>query len=276
MVVFLCILALALLAACIVLKRQNRLLKADRREISSSLDELGNQELEMKDNLQRKYSDIGWLRSMLTHNIRMPLSVIDGYGQLLLSDAVPEEKKKECLKKICGNVAYLNRMVALVLDGKGGAVSYNFRRINLIQCIREVCTYVENATKKAGVGIYMNTNLDLLEIEADYIQIMRIFYNIFENSLKHTSFHNSIVITVDKIEEEALVIYKDNGNGMAREETMYIFEANYQGSNQKEGTGMGMSFVKEAVEAHHGAIYVESDIGKGMRIVMRFPVKQNL
>lgn len=274
---YLCVLVLILSAACIVLRRQNKRLDADRQDLNRCLKDIGNQKLEMKDDLQRKYSDIGWLRSMLTHNIRMPLSIIDGYGQLLLSDVLPEEKRKECLAKICGNIAYLNRITSLVLDGKSGISSYNFRKINLVQCIREVCTYVESATKKAGVGIYMNTNLELLEIEADYIQIMRIFYNIFENSLKYTAFQNSIVITVDKIgEDEALVIYKDNGNGMAREETKYIFEANYQGSNQKEGTGMGMSFVKEAVEAHRGTVYAESDIGKGMRIVMHFPTKQNL
>lgn len=229
----------------------------------------------MEENVRRRYDDISWMKSMMTHNVRMPLSIIDGYGQLLRRGMIRDEKqKKECLDKICGNIDYLKHIVALVLDSDQAPIQYEFREIDLIACIREVCAYVESATRRANIRIVLNTSQETLKAEADYIQIMRIFYNMFENSFKYLSPQGSIVITIDRInEDEVLLVYKDNGSGMAKEETKHIFEERFQGSNSRKGSGMGMSFVKEVVETHGGQIGVQSDIGKGMGIYIRLPVR---
>lgn len=255
--------------------RLRRIIRNLMEEKLRIVQETDKKEKTMEENVRRRYDDITWMKSMMTHNIRMPLAIIDGYGQLLKKDMIHDKKQRmECIDKICGNINYLNHIISLVLDGEQSPIQYDFREIDLIGCIREVCTYVESATRRANIRIVLNTRLETLKVEADYIQIMRIFYNMFENSFKYLSPLGSIVITVDRINEtEVLLIYKDNGSGMEKKETEHIFEEHYQGSNSKNGSGMGMSFVKEVVESHNGKIEVQSDIGKGMGIYIHLPVK---
>ena len=62
--------------------------------------------------------------------------------------------------------------------------------------------------------------------------------------------------------------------GLSAEETEHIFENRFQGSNRVEGNGCGLYLVRRTVEAHGGEIYAQSDLGKGMRIVMKFPLKR--
>ncbi|MDD2973312.1 MAG: HAMP domain-containing sensor histidine kinase [Lachnospiraceae bacterium] len=219
-----------------------------------------------------------WLRSMLSHNVRMPMSVIAGYGDLLRRGRIMDEgRKKVCLEKITGNIIYLSNIISLLLDGN----QENYKIlpegnscVNLTAAVYEVCGYMKDMAEKNHVRLQVNCTRPRIIIMADYTQIMRVFYNLYENSFKYMKKDGSICITLDIAESEVIVVYKDDGCGMKEEEAANIFQKHYQGSNHTYGTGMGMYFVKEVIAHYGGTIYAKSNINQGMSIYMTFPLAE--
>lgn len=218
------------------------------------------------------------MRSMLSHNVRMPLSIISGYSNLLLNNVITEEdKKRECIGKICGNVKYLSNVLSLIIDGnERTGFNYDFKPINLVECVRETAGYVQETAKRFSLKVQVNCSIDEVVINGDYTQIMRVIFNLFENSVKYMQRPGNIVITIDEPEPgHVMMIYKDDGKGMPANETEHIFESGYRGSTSEYGTGMGMYYVHQVITDHNGTVKAVSDIDKGMCIYMNFTTCEN-
>lgn len=212
------------------------------------------------------------IRSMLSHNVRMPLSIIAGYGNLLSSGLIEEgPKKEEVIRKICGNIKYLSNVLSLIIDGnERTGINYNFEDMDLVKCVRETAGYVLETAKRFGVRVQVNSSRENVLISGDYTQIMRVIFNLFENSVKYMGRSGTIVMTIEEIEPgKALLIYKDDGKGMDPVEAKKIFEKGFRGSNSEYGTGMGMYYVEEVVKAHCGSIDVLTDHDRGMCFYIR-------
>lgn len=249
---------------------------------------LMNKDREEKEKMQQKQQEL-WqmasserekLRSAISHSLRMPLSIITGYSELLKNNILQDaEEQKECIDKINNNICYLNNTVSnLLLEVNADKTLKNFcyKKVDIVRCIEEIIRDVTDIAKKKNSIIRMNLMQDTVFMYADITQIKKLFYNLFENSFKYMKRAGVINITISRYEkDELLIVYKDDGEGMASEEIPYIFEANYQGSNSVSGSGMGMYFVKEIVKAHNGRIEARSEKNKGMCIYIRFLSEQD-
>ena len=103
------------------------------------------------------------------------------------------------------------------------------------------------------------------------IIMMRAFYNLIENSIRYMNRAGNICITVEDTDEEILVIYRDDGEGMDESESQMITELSYQGVNRKKsGHGIGMYLVRDAVEKNGGSLKVHTGKDKGMGVYMSF------
>lgn len=213
------------------------------------------------------------IRSMLSHNVRMPLSIISGYGDLLQKGVIRDEEKKiECINKICGNIRYLSNVLSLIIDGnERTGLSYSFTDMNLVDCVKETAEYVKETAKRYKVRVQVNHSQKEVLVRGDYTQIMRVIFNLFENSVKYMGRPGNIVITIDETEPgKAMIIYRDDGLGMDSSEAARILEKGYRGSNSTSGTGMGMYYVNEVIKKHGGSVNIISEIGKGMNVYMKF------
>lgn len=215
------------------------------------------------------------MRSMLSHNVRMPLSIIGGYGKLLSQGIITDkEKEKEILNKLCENITYLNNVISLIIDGNERAgVNYKFEEINLVKCVRETMGYVKETAKRFNINLNVVCPKEEILIYADYTQIMRIVFNLFENSVKYMQRPGTITVTVDSPQpNEAYVIFKDDGVGMPAHEVPMIMQKGFRSETAKDipGSGMGMYYVKEVVEGHKGSLEVTSDLDKGMCVTIKF------
>ena len=102
--------------------------------------------------------------------------------------------------------------------------------------------------------------------------MMRAFYNLVENSIRYMNRPGNICLTVEETAEEIYAIYRDDGEGMDETEADSITDLNYQGSNaNRDGHGIGMYLVKDAVETNGGTLFIRTGKGKGMGIYMAFP-----
>ena len=235
---------------------------------------LKEKELEVK----KLSEDVVWFKRMMAHNIRMPLAVIAGYGELLGSEGFSSrEEELECIHKICKNIDYLDTVTKVLLDDDQEDAYKQKEYFDILDCVCKVADYVKTIAQKAGIGISVNSSKKEVLFYGNRITLMRAFFNLVENSIRYMNRQGSIFITVEETENEILIVYRDDGEGMNSEEAMHITELNYQGSSSKTmGHGLGMFLIHQTVEEHGGTLTVKSGEGSGMGIYMAFPKKRQV
>lgn len=232
--------------------------------------------LEEKERELKKLSeDVVWFKRLMAHNVRMPLAVIVGYGELLSESSFQSrEEELECIQKICRNVDYLDTVFKVLLDEKKEELLEK-KHFDILSCVREVCEYVKMIAKKAGIKISVNSSRSEVLLYGNRVSLMRAFFNLIENSVRYMNRSGNIIITVEETEKEVLVVYRDDGEGMRTDEAKDIAELNFQGSNKKSGGyGLGMYLVRQAVEEQGGSMEIKTGEGSGMGVYMSFPKKR--
>lgn len=99
-----------------------------------------------------------------------------------------------------------------------------------------------------------------------------ILRNCMDNAVKHLTQGGKLVITISEDDGDALIVLKDNGNGLLIQDTDMLFQLNYQGSNHISGTGLGLAQAKAATKACGGDIWCKTSPDKGFAIYLRIPV----
>lgn len=228
--------------------------------------------------IKRLSEDVTWFKRLMAHNVRMPLAVMVGYGELLAeSNFSTREEELECISKICKNIDYLNTVFKVLLDNNEEEFLEK-KHFDILDCAREVSEYVKMIAKKAGIKISVNSSREEVMLYGNRISLMRAFFNLIENSVRYMNREGNIFITVEETEKEILVVYRDDGEGMQADQLETIAELGFRGKNGKPGGyGIGMYLVRQAVEEQGGSLEVKSGEGNGMGIYMSFPKnRQNL
>lgn len=113
----------------------------------------------------------------------------------------------------------------------------------------------------------------------DSTQVMHVLLNLLDNSIKYSEDAPKILIRTAKEKNRVTVSVKDHGIGMSKEAQKHIFQSFYRVStgnlHDVKGFGLGLSFVKNIIDEHHGEIFVESDPGKGTKITFTIPMSHH-
>ena len=114
-------------------------------------------------------------------------------------------------------------------------------------------------------------------MSVDKGMIEEVILNLFSNAVKYSPEKTSITISVEGKENELVIAVKDEGYGISKESLPEIFDKFYRVTDNEnvrdiEGSGLGLSLVKEIVELHGGLVWVESQIGKGSTFYFSIPV----
>jgi two-component system phosphate regulon sensor histidine kinase PhoR len=117
-------------------------------------------------------------------------------------------------------------------------------------------------------------------VEADEVHFTNLIANLVDNAMKYSKDQIIIKITTHSTNRNLVIRIEDNGIGMNKETQRRIFERFYRAHtgniHNVKGFGLGLSYVKTIVDAHHGKIKVESVIGKGTIFTLEFPLKKQL
>ncbi len=218
----------------------------------------------------------------ISHDLRTPLSTVQGYGHLLESDKYEWSKAemKDMGKVIREKGEYMLELVedfSLAFQLKNNALEVSKEKVNINIFLRDIVKkYREDRT-------LLEVNLSLVE-EVDKVQLNisrkwfeRIFDNLIMNAIKHNPTYTMISIIISRgMRPDVIDIkIKDNGVGMEEEMKEKLFDRYYRGTNTEEkvdGAGLGMSIAKEIVKLHNGDIHVNSQVGKGTVITLTFPI----
>ncbi|QLC50310.1 PAS domain S-box protein [Methanolobus zinderi] len=218
----------------------------------------------------------------MSHEIRTPLNAIIGYSDMLLEGMLGEmsDKQRRSLGHISTSGKHLLELINDILDlskVESGRMELNYERFNVAEIIENVTGIVTPLAKKSRIELKTSFENGDMFVTADRIRFKQILYNLVSNAIKFTPDNGSVEINVVERNGMLEVSVIDTGIGISPEDQQKLFEPFSQVdsdmSRQHDGTGLGLSLVKQFVELHGGSINVESEVGKGSKFSFSIPVR---
>ncbi len=216
--------------------------------------------------------------SMVTHEIRTPLSIILGASEILerYFDRLPAEKRSEHLKTIDSSV---QRMAALLEDvllfskAEAGRIEFNPVQFDLKDFCGQVTDELLSATnRRCPIELVVEETNGPARADTDLLR--HIFSNLITNAVKYSQPGAPVKWSVSRQEGDAVFIVQDRGMGIPEEDRKRLFTPFYRGKNAAHivGTGLGLVIVRHCVERHGGSIAIESAPGRGTTVRVRLPL----
>ena len=216
------------------------------------------------------------------HEMRTPLTTINGLLEGLAYDAIPEESKEKSIELMRNETKRLIRLVNENLDYekiRSGQIELSKTEFDVVQVLNNIIKQLRNKAEQVGDKFELYTP-DKLMVYADYDRLVQIIFNITQNAIQFTE-NGVISISAEKGNEETIIRISDNGIGMNEEQLRNIWERYYKADPSRKNTkygesGLGLSIVHQLMQLHQGSVTVESEEGKGTTFTLRFPNKNKL
>ncbi|MFD1548133.1 sensor histidine kinase [Levilactobacillus fuyuanensis] len=252
----------------------------NRDEIDDLINDFNGMAHSLKDSqeeIQRQEQRRREFMANASHEMRTPLTTINGLLEGLAYDAIPEESKEESIDLMRSETSRLIRLVNENLDYekiRSNQISLNLHEFNAVDALHNI---VEQLKQKA------DDSEDTLELQApneipvyaDYDRFVQIMFNITQNAIQFTH-DGTITISAQRGYEETIVKVADTGMGMSDEQLQNIWERYYKADPSRKNTkygesGLGLSIVHQLVQLHHGKISVTSKENVGTTFTVIFP-----
>jgi two-component system phosphate regulon sensor histidine kinase PhoR len=216
----------------------------------------------------------------VTHEIRTPLTAIIGYLETINAGTINNADDATRFIDISLKQARrLNRLVEdllVISKVELGELKFRFEEISLRNILEGVIPLVEAKVKLKNITIHNKVPENLPHIRADRDRLTQILVNVLENAVKFTQEDGSIIIDAWQKDNYAVLTISDTGIGIPKEEVQRLGERFYRVDRSRSrdmgGTGLGLSIVKHLMIAHGGKLEIESQLGKGTKVSLFFPL----
>lgn len=229
---------------------------------------------ELRQNEQRKNDFI----SMVSHELKTPLTSLKAYIQLLQAKAIADDDtfRMSMLGKADMQVNKMHKMI-------NGFLSVAALESGKMQLVKEPFNLDETVQEMVDDAMISNPRFNFhflpcepLNVVADKDKIGQVITNLLSNAVKYSPDGGDISIGCRKVGKEALVMVKDNGIGIAKTNLPNLFERFYrvQSDTMKSfsGFGIGLYLCAEIIERHHGKIWAESEHNQGSAFYFTLPL----
>jgi len=211
------------------------------------------------------------LVSMVAHELKSPLTSIYGFSELLLDSELNDPQAKEYAQVILTESTRLTDLINKFLDLsrlEAGRTEIHMIPFDLRQVVDKIAAVYKGQAevKEIKVITEMPRRLPLAFGDPDMIE--QVLLNLFSNAVKYSPNHSKVGIEAKVNEKEIVISVIDNGYGIPSEAIGRIFDKFYrvaasEGTEEVEGSGLGLTLAKEIVEKHGGTITVNSRLGIG-------------
>lgn len=207
----------------------------------------------------------------ISHEFRTPLTVISG-----LTDKIKDVRAKRLVKNNSDHLLLLINQILDLRKLESGNLAINYIQANIVEYLNYLCESFQSLATDKEIGLEFESDTKELMVDYDAEKILRIVSNLITNAVKFTGRHGRVVLSLRKYENIYQIQVTDTGIGISEDKISYLFDRFYQIdesiTRDGEGTGIGLTLVKELVELMKGSIEVKSKIGEGTTFTVTLPV----
>ena len=219
----------------------------------------------------------------LSHELRTPLNVIFSSLQtieLIEKDLLRENNRlKNYIEIINQNSKRLLRLVNNLIDSTKfdcGYYKYKPQNYDIVHFIENIAMSVAEFAKQNDITLTFDTDVEEKIMAFDLEKLERTMLNLLSNSIKYTNSPGKIDLLLEDCGETFNITVKDNGIGIPNDKLNVIFERFKQVESRfrkrSEGSGIGLSIVKDLINIQGGTIEVKSEVGVGSEFIVKLPV----
>lgn len=219
----------------------------------------------------------------LSHELRTPLNVINSIEQLIRricnSDKEITQEKLLCYMDITrSNTDRLLNLINNIIDTskiENGRYKLNLDYHDIVYIVEEASLSLKQSIESVGIDLIIDTDIEEKIILCDKYDIERCIVNLVNNAQKFTPAGGQILVNIYDLNDHVKITVEDTGIGIDEKYYKTIFNRFDQivdkHSEEKGGSGLGLTITKQIIELHRGSISVESEKGKGTKFTIILP-----
>jgi signal transduction histidine kinase len=220
--------------------------------------------------------------SIASHQMRTPISAINGYASILNSgDAGKLNKDQQKFAKIIQDstkkLSYLINDFLTVSRLKSGKFSIEKRVTDLKEMLKGEAENLDNQFKQKGLELKLHIDNALEPIQADESKLRQVMMNFIDNAMHYTESGGKINVTLKKVGNFIVFEVKDSGIGVPKKDQAELFSKMFRAGNAKrmrpDGTGLGLYLAQKVIVGHNGHVIFASKEGEGSTFGFKIPVK---
>ena len=220
----------------------------------------------------------------LSHELRTPLNVLSSINQLIKEftkkdNFITPEKLSYYMGIMDRNCSRLLSLINNLIDHtkiENNSYIINKKDEDIVYLVEETVLDIKDYIEEKGLELIFDTDVEEKVIRCDKVDIERCIINLVGNAVKFTPEGGLIEVLLQDLDDKVKIIVKDNGIGISEENQKVIFDRFNQvvdeSSEQKGGSGLGLTITKQLITLHNGEIYVESEVGVGSEFIIILPV----
>lgn len=210
--------------------------------------------------------------SVAGHELKTPLTAIQGYTELLLSESVGKVTRvqEDFLQIIKTNVKRLSELVNDLLDVshiETGMIQLQIEELHLFDLVNEAVAFFQAEVERKGLALIVEVPRDLPVVWGDRNRLVQLLTNLMSNACKYTPGGGKVGIMARQVDGQIQVDVMDSGIGISRQDQEQLFSRFFRADNplirEMGGSGLGLSIASSIVSLHGGEIWVDSELGRG-------------
>ena len=233
---------------------------------------------QMMEDLSRQMAARRQMTADIAHDLRTPISVILGHAEGVYEGVLdPTPERFEIIRDEAVRLERLVQDLRVLSMADVGELPLDFTRTAPAWVVEELAHTSTTSLAEKSLGITVEVQQGLPEIEVDKDRILQVFRNILENAIRYTPAHGQITLSCSLDETGLWVVFRirDGGPGVGEGEIDKIFDRFYRTDpsrqRQQMGSGLGLAIARSITEQHGGSIRAESAPGGGLVVIIQLP-----
>ena len=215
--------------------------------------------------------------STVSHEFKSPLTSIRQLAEMLHAGRVPSEERRQkyydVLLEQSERLSMLTDNILSLAKIEEGRAEFSFEATDISALLADVVTASQERVRHEGFDIGLEVSGTLPRLAVDRTALSQAVTNLVDNAIKYSGESRTIAVSAALDDRSLAIAVRDFGVGIGREDRDRVFERFYRGGDALtrtvKGSGLGLTLVKEIVEAHRGRVDVESEPGKGSVFTIR-------